>query len=101
MPKYKPVIEVDKKDDARYRILNGLSKNREFIINNVDDEKYELLKKIGKSTSAFNLEYPIVWHTANRGNREKRLLKLPPELDLDEIPGDNKFFFRFRRRSII
>jgi hypothetical protein len=101
MPKYKPVIEIDKHDEVGYRILNGLSKNHEYVIHNLNAQSQDILHKIGIHTSSFNLEYPVVWHTANRSHREKRFLKLPPELEIDEEQGNNKVFFRFRKRSIV
>lgn len=101
MPKYEPVIKIDKDDAVGYRILNGLSKNREYVIVGMDSRKENLLKNIGKSTSSFNVEYPVVWHTANRGHREKRLLKLPPNIEINEEQGNGKIFFKFKRRRII
>ena len=101
MPKYKPVIKIDKDDTIGYRILNGLKVNREYLMNGMNPRKENLLKNIGKSTKSFNVEYPVVWHTANRGHREKRLLKLPPEIEIDEQQGVDKIFFTFKRRRLI
>jgi hypothetical protein len=96
---YKPIIKIDKTDDVSYRILNGLAKNREYLIEKIDDHKRGLLIKIGQSTQSLEPEYPVIWHSPSRFN-DKRFLKLPPEITIDEEPTDKNIFFKFKRRSI-
>jgi len=96
--KYKPVIEIDKNDTIRYRILNGLSKNREYHINSLNDEKRVLLKRIGQTVAELKPDFPVVWHTSRSRHDDKRFLKLPPNIKLIEEKGRNKIFFKWKTR---
>lgn len=105
MPKYKPVIEVKKEDTALYNVMKGLTKKREYLIDNYTPEKQDILIKIGRQSEKLLqdniLDYPLIWHTANRKNQDKRLIRLPPNVKLEEIPGEKIITFHFKRRQII
>lgn len=100
MPRYKPVIKIDKEDKVGYRILNGLSREREYIVDNIDSHKKGLLSHIGRNTKVLKPDYPIIWHNSDRSNG-KRLLKLPPSIEIEETQGTNQVFFKFKRRTIL
>ena len=99
MASYKPIVKIDKKDEIGLRILSGLAKNREYIIEKVDAHKRGLLTKIGQSSQSLEPSYPVIWHSPSRMS-EKRFLKLPPEIVIEEEHTDRNIFFRFRKRDI-
>jgi len=99
MTVYKPVIEISKTDITCNRILDGLIKNREYHINNITPEKKNLLVKIGIGIKPLNLEYPIIWYTPKAKHNGKRLLKLPPNLEIIKEIGEKKICYQFRRIS--
>lgn len=102
MPRYKPIIAIDKKDTVGYRILNGLAKNREYVLKDGGMDKRSLLTNIGRSTRSLEPNHPIIWHSADHVKHNGiRLLKLPPGIELEEKQGNNKVFFEFKRRRII
>jgi len=102
MPKYEPVVKIDKHDEVGYRILNGLKVNREYLIKDGGLNKRSLLINIGRSTRSLKPKHPVVWHSADHvKDNGIRLLKLPPGIEIEEEHGNNKIFFRFKRRQII
>jgi len=95
--RFKPVIEIDKKDFTKYRILNGLSKNREYHIKKMDKDKAGLLISIGRKTNPLKPDHPIIWHTSGSRHDSNRFLKLPPNIELIEKHGIDKIFFYPKR----
>lgn len=102
MLKYKPIITIDKKDIVSYRILNGLKVNREYVIKDGGIDKRSLLINIGRSTRALEPNHPVIWHSADHvKDNGIRLLKLPPNMEIEEKQGNDKIFFKFKHRQIL
>lgn len=102
--RYKNCLEVDRKEEKRfYRICKELELHGESIIENAATEEWNgALRKLGiraKPLIEDGLMEPI-WKTTNKKNSERRLIRIPKDIEVKEILGNKKSYFPFKRRKI-
>lgn len=101
IPHYKNYLEVERETEKRlYRICKELEQHGESQIDNaMTPEWHSTLKKLGiraKPLVDAKLLEPI-WKTTNKNNIEKRLIRIPKGVVIEEIKGNKKSFFPFKR----
>jgi len=107
MPNNKYVVKIDKDAKRLKRIFDDLAVNRECMIQGNDPEWNGPLRSFGIINKKKNLVengfLDPVWVNINNQNNviENRLIRLKPDVDVEKIEGNNKIFFKFRRRRLI
>jgi len=98
MPNYKHILEV-KTEEKRYRqLLHELSKNGECTINSTPKWNGTLRKFGIQAKPLIKKEFiEPIWQTRNRKHLDLRLIRIQKNVIIEEVQGNNKTFFHFKK----
>ena len=100
MPEYKKVVSV-KKTGKLYRVFKELELNGESIVDTTGKEWNTAMQQYTKKTENLQQKGLIepLWIQREGMIVKKRLIRVPKNVDVLEIPGNQKSKFRFSRRK--
>lgn len=99
-------IGIDKDAKRLKRIWDDLKAHRECIILGNDPEWHGPMRSFGNINKKKKLEknglIDPLWLHLNQHDRsvEHRLIRLKPDVDIEKIEGNDKVFFKLRKRRI-
>jgi len=104
MQKYISYVEVDENDKKFFRICKNLENDGVSIIENANSPEWNgELKRWGiKMKSLIEKDFlDPIWRTDNRNFRDTRLIRLPPNVTVEERKKGRKWVFKFKKLKII
>ena len=102
MPRYKNIVTVDKESDKRmYRILKECMVSKESIVDQSSRDWNNTFIKFKYRTENLQKQNLIegLWVQRDRMNIIKRMVRIPKDVDIIEIPGKKIAKFVFSRRK--
>jgi len=103
MPRYKNIVSVDKTSEKRmYQIMSELKLYGESVVDSDNKEWHGTMRKFGIRTKPLvskGLIDPVWIRLSPHKTVEKRLIKLPKNVCVEEITHKNKSIFQFSWRK--
>jgi len=105
MPNFKNTLSADKETDKKLlQIYNELFRKKECTIENASTPEWHgtLIRFGHEAKDLIKTEYiDPIWKTSNAFNKNKRLIRVKPDVDIVKNEGERNVFFRFKKRNLV